>query len=136
MGVYLLVGVLTDIDLFRRLRARGQARGPEGLTDLWAALVLIPREPFTGQRRGGWGWLADGVRVDQHMVCAVVNAAHLVTIAALHSGDVQLARTATETALLAAPYEDISLAAISGARVVGRADPAGDPPGDQHLFGG
>jgi nucleoid-associated protein YgaU len=115
MGVYQLVGVLTDIDLFRRLRARGQARGPEGIPDLQAALALVTGEPFTGQRSGGWAWLADGVRVDQHMVCAVVDVAHLVTIAALNSGDLQLARTATEIALLAAPYEDtphLDLAAV------------------------
>jgi len=118
MGVYQLVGVLTDIDLFRRLRARGQARGPEGIPDLQAALALVTGEPFTGQRSGGWGWLADGVRVDQHMVCGVVDVAHLVTIAALHSGDLQLARAATETALLAAPYEDtprLDLAAVFAA---------------------
>ena len=118
MGVYQLVDVLTDIDLFRRLRARGQARGPEGIPDLQAALALVTGEPFTGQRCGGWAWLADRVRVDQHMVCAVVDVAHLVTIAALNSGDLQLARTATETALLAAPYEDtprLDLAAVVAA---------------------
>jgi nucleoid-associated protein YgaU len=118
MGVYQLVGVLADIDLFRRLRARGQARGPEGIPDLRAALALVTGEPFTGQRSGGWAWLADGVRVDQHLVCAVVDVAHLVTIAALHSGDLQLARAATETALLAAPYEDtprLDLAAVVAA---------------------
>ncbi len=118
MGVYQLVGVLADIDLFRRLRARGQARGPEGLPELQAALGLVTGEPFTGQRGRGWSWLAEGVRVDQHMVCAVVDVAHTVTIAALHSGDLQLARTATETALLAAPYEDtprLDLAAVVAA---------------------
>ena len=118
MGVYQLVGVLADIDLFRRLRARGQARGPEGLSDLQAALGLVTGEPFTGQRGRGWTWLADGVRIDQHMVCAVVDVAHTVTIAALHSGDLELARTATETALLAAPYEDtprLDLAAVVAA---------------------
>jgi LysM repeat protein len=118
MGVYQLVGVLTDIDLFRRLRARGQARGPEGIPDLQAALALVTGEPFTGQRSGGWAWLADSVRIDQHMVCAVVDVAHLITMAALNSGDLQLARTATETALLAAPYEDtprIDLAAVFAA---------------------
>jgi len=48
----------------------------------------------------------------------VVDVAHLVTIAALHSGDLQLARTATERALLAAPYEDtprLDLAAVVAA---------------------
>ena len=66
----------------------------------------------------GWAWLADGVRIDQHMVCAVVDVAHTITIAALHSGDLQLARSATETALLAAPYEDtprLDLAAVVAA---------------------
>lgn len=118
MGIYQLVGVLADIDLFRRLRARGQARGPEGLVDLQAALELVTGEPFTGQRGRGWSWLADGVRIDQHMVCAVVDVAHTVTIAALHAGDLELARTATEIALLAAPYEDtprLDLAAVVAA---------------------
>ena len=118
MGIYQLVGVLADIDLFRRLRARGQARGPEGLNDLQAALGLVTGEPFTGQRGRGWAWLADGVRIDQHMVCAVVDVAHTVTIAALHSGDLLLARAATETALFAAPYEDtprLDLAAVVAA---------------------
>ncbi|WP_353080805.1 LysM peptidoglycan-binding domain-containing protein [Tessaracoccus lapidicaptus] len=118
MGVYQLVGVLADIDLFRRLRARGQARGADGLTDLQTALGLVTGEPFTGQRGRGWSWLAEGVRVDQHMVCAVVDVAHTVTIAGLHSGDLHLARAATETALLAAPYEDtprLDLAAVVAA---------------------
>lgn len=118
MGVYQLVGVLADIDLFRRLRARGQARGQEGLSDLHAALGLVTGEPFTGQRGRGWAWLADGVRIDQHMVCAVVDVAHTVTIAALQTGDLRLARTVTETALLAAPYEDtprLDLAALLAA---------------------
>ena len=118
MGIYQLVGVLADIDLFRRLRARGQARGPEGLSDIQAALGLVTGEPFTGQRGRGWAWLADGIRIDQYMVCAVVDVAHTVAIAALHSGDLELARTATETALLAAPYEDtprLDLAAVVAA---------------------
>jgi len=118
MGIYQLIGVLADIDLFRRLRARGQARGPEGLVDLRAALGLVTGEPFTGQRGRGWAWLADGVRIDHHMVCAVVDVAHTITIAALHAGDLQLARTATEIALLAAPYEDtprLDLAAVIAA---------------------
>ncbi|MEA5053338.1 MAG: hypothetical protein VB093_07845, partial [Propionicimonas sp.] len=118
MGVYQVIGVLADIDLFRRLRARGQARGPGGLVDLQVALGLVSGEPFTGQRGRGWAWLADSVRIDQHMVCAVVDVAHTVTIAALHAGDLELARIATEIALLAAPYEDtprLDLAAVVAA---------------------
>ncbi|MEA5054954.1 MAG: hypothetical protein VB093_16130, partial [Propionicimonas sp.] len=118
LGIYQLVGVLADIDLFRRLRARGQARGPEGLNDLLAALGLVTGEPFTGQRGRGWAWLADGVRIDQHMVCAVVDVAHTVTVAALHADDLKLARAATETALRAALYEDtprLDLAAVIAA---------------------
>lgn len=52
------------------------------------------------------------------MVCAVVDVAHTVTTAAPHSGDHELARTATETALLAAPFEDtprLDLAAVIAA---------------------
>lgn len=119
MGIYQTVGVLSDVDLFRRLRTRGQARGADGLADLQSALRLVTGEPFTGQRERGWGWLADGVRVDQHMVCAVVDVAHLVAITALHTGDLKVARNACETAMLAAPYEDtprLDLAAVVAAQ--------------------
>lgn len=76
------------------------------------------REPFTGQRGRGWSWLAKGVRVEQPMVCAVVDVAHTAAIAALHDGDLRLARTASETALPAAPHEDtpcLNLAAVVAA---------------------
>jgi len=114
-AVYQLVGVLVDFDLFRRLRARGQARGADGLPDLRQALELVEGEPLTAQRRTGWGWLADGVRFDQHMVCGIVDVAHLVTMAALTAGDLRAARAATEVAIAAAPFEDtpqMDLAAI------------------------
>jgi len=71
------------------------------------ALGPVTGEPFAGQRRGGWGWLADGVRVDQHMgVCRrwCRRPGH-------HRGP-PLRRRATgphrhrDRALLAAPYED------------------------------
>lgn len=117
-GVYQVLGVLVDLDLFRRLRVRGQARGAEGLADLQRALTLVEGEPFAGQRDGGWGWLADGVRIDQHILCGIVDVAHLVTMAALTSGDLQAARFATEVAMTAAPYEDtpqMDLAAIARA---------------------
>ena len=57
------------------------------------------------------------------MVCAVVDVAHTVTIAALHAGDLELARAATETALLAAPYEDADTLGRLESDVLGLLDP-------------
>jgi len=129
MGVYQLMGVLVDVDLFRRLRLRGEARASEGLPDLRRALNLVEGEPFTGLRAGGWEWLVEGTRHDQHMVCAVVDVAHAVALASLHRGDVAAARTACEIAILAAPYEDtpqVDLAAVLARE--------GDPDAAQRLI--
>ena len=118
-GIYQVDGLLTDLDLFRRLRVRGQARGgPEGMNDLAAALTLVSGRPFTGLREAGWSWLLEGDRIDEHMVCAIVDVAHLVVTDALHRGDTALARAAAEVAAQAAPYEDtpkLDLAAIARA---------------------
>jgi len=117
-SLYQLVGVLVDADLFRRLRLRGEARGPEGIADLRRTLDLVDGEPFSGQRDLGWAWLTDSIRIDQHMVCAIVDVAHLVATAALTEGDLTSARAAVHTALAAAPYEDtpqMDLAAITAA---------------------
>lgn len=129
VGVYQLMGVLVDIDLFRRLRVRGEARASDGLADLQAALSLVEGEPFTGLRNGGWRWLDEGTRHDHHMVCAVVDVAHAVTLAALHHGDLPAARTAAEIGILAAPYEDtphVDLAAVIARE--------GDPDAAQRLI--
>jgi hypothetical protein len=60
----------------------------------------------------------EGDRLDQHLVCAVVDVAHLVTSHALHQGDLPVARAAAELAALSAPYEEIpklDLAAVAAA---------------------
>ena len=52
------------------------------------------------------------------MVCGIVDVAHLVTTHALAEGDLNTARTATQIATSAAPYEEIprlDLAAIAAA---------------------
>ena len=121
--VYEVVDLLIDIDLFRRLRVRGEARGGRaGIGDLRTALRLVEGRPFDHpierEGAGGWAWLVDGDRLDEHMAVAVVDVAHLVTSDALAQGDLATARLAAETAALAAPYEEIprlDLAAVAAA---------------------
>ena len=60
VGVYQTCGVLLDADLFRRLRSRGQARGPAGLEDYATALRLVTGRPFSQMREEGGAWLLEG----------------------------------------------------------------------------
>ncbi|MBM6402298.1 LysM peptidoglycan-binding domain-containing protein [Phycicoccus sonneratiae] len=106
VGVYQVQDVLVDADLFRRLRARGQTRGTDGIPDLLAALDLVQGQPFSQLRPGAWTWLFEGERLDQHLTCAIVDVAHLVTTHSLQVGDIPTARRAAETSVLAAPFED------------------------------
>lgn len=141
VGLYLIEGLLVDADLFRRLRARGQARGPEGVDDLVQALRLVHGAPYDDMRARGGIWLAES-REDQYLLCAVVDVAHTVSTIALAAGDLVLAKTAAELALLAAPSEttpqldlaaiaaqsgDTSLAAAITHDLISWRDAAGDP---------
>ena len=114
MGVYQVEGMLSDEDLFRRLRVRAQARGEVGMEDLVAALRLVRGRPFDQLRKRGYGWLAE-TPVDHQLTAAIVDVAHVVAIDALARGDVETARWAAETAILAAPAEEkpkLDLAAV------------------------
>ena len=107
VGVYQVLDLLVDADLFRRLRARGQTRGADGIHDLTMALRLVQGRPFDKLRRAGWAWLHEGDRLDHHLTFAIVDVAHTVSTHALHAGDHQGARLAAQTALLAAPEEEV-----------------------------
>ncbi|MEG9227289.1 hypothetical protein [Aeromicrobium sp. Sec7.5] len=108
IGVYQVADALIDLELFRRLRTRGESRGPDGVDDLVRALGLVTGKPFDQLRAGGWGWMYGGVRLDQHAVCAIADVAHMVVIEMLTRGDIKSARTAVMTALMAAPDEEMS----------------------------
>lgn len=108
IGVYEVVDPLVDTELFRRLRVRGESRGPDGIEDLVRALELVTGRPFEKLRPGGWGWLLEGDRLDQHMVCAIADVAHVVVTHSLHAGDLDRARTAAGIAVMAAPDEEVA----------------------------
>lgn len=131
-AAYQVDDVLCDVDLFRRLRARGQARGSMGFDDLTAALRLVTGEPFSKLRDSGWAWLLEGDRIDQVMASAIVDVAHLVTTHALTAGDLDLARFAAETSCNAAPYDDIGrLDLVQVASLSGQSEDA-----ERHLIDG
>ncbi|MCA0294107.1 MAG: LysM peptidoglycan-binding domain-containing protein [Actinobacteria bacterium] len=101
---YELQGVLVDADLFRRLRLRGQAKGPAGLDDLRTALSLVTGEPLTGFKDNRGNWVYDGDRVDQQHVVAIADVAHIVATAEHQVGNHLAAREAALIALKADPY--------------------------------
>lgn len=116
---YQVEGLLTDADLFRRLRVRGETRGPDGLNDLRQALSLVTGTPYSQLRNNGGAWLADGDRLDQILLCAIVDVAHLLTTADLQLGHLTDAQGAAELALRVAPNEETSrldLAAVFDAQ--------------------
>jgi hypothetical protein len=143
MGVYQIVGILSDEDLFRRLRVRAEARGADGIHDLIAALQLVVGRPFDQLRKRGYGWLAE-TPLDHQLTAAIVDVAHIVATHCLAAGDYDTASWAAEMAIRAAPAEEkprLDLAAAvaaSGDRdradryvrdeVLDRSDDGGAPP--------
>jgi nucleoid-associated protein YgaU len=104
---YQVLDVLVDLDLFRRLRARGEARGADGIEDLKTAMSLVQGLPFSLLRAKGWSWLLDTERVHETIGCAIVDTAHVLVVDALAKGSLDLARGIAEAACEAAPYDDI-----------------------------
>lgn len=115
---YEVEDILVDADMFRRLRARAQTRGPAGLADLEEALALVHGVPYDALREDGGTWLLEGDRLDHILSAAIVDAAHLVAVGRLHDGDLDAARRAAQTARLAVPSDEtaqLDLAAILAA---------------------
>jgi nucleoid-associated protein YgaU len=99
--------LLVDLDLFKRLKLRGQARGgADGQRGLITALELVNGRPFSQQRESGWNWLAEGHRHDHDITMAIADAAFTVATHHLEQGQLLQARKAAELAVLAAPYEE------------------------------
>ncbi|HET7735849.1 MAG TPA: LysM peptidoglycan-binding domain-containing protein [Nocardioidaceae bacterium] len=99
-------GLLVDLDLFRRLRKRGQARGgAEGVADLCTALELVGEgQPFSEKRPDGWEWLIkENNRVDLMAPRWIADVALIVVIEALAVGDLVKARSAAYVANRADP---------------------------------
>ena len=94
-------GLLTDWDLFRRLRARGTH------SDLLQALELVTGRPFDQRRQGGWNWLRKGDPHDEYASHAIADVAFTVVTHCLQEGDLVRARAATEVAILAVPNEQV-----------------------------
>ena len=74
-------------------------------------------QPFDKLRPGGWAWLYEGDRLDHHLICGIVDVAHLVTTHASPKAT-STQPAGYQIATSAAPYEEIprlDLAAIAGA---------------------
>lgn len=107
-GRYRIDHALVDLDLFRRLRLRAQAKGADGMEDLLACLDLVDGEPFSALRKDGWNWMLDEERLYDTASAAVVDVAHIVIVDALSRNDLKRAERAAETACRAAPYDEIA----------------------------
>lgn len=121
-GIYQVRGVLCDLDLFRRLRARGEAHGTDGIGDLIAAFDLVSGEPFSEGRSNGWSWIEDDL-TETIARCAVVDVAHVLITHALAVNDHDLAWRTAEKIVAIVPADDIArLDAIQVAAATGHAN--------------
>lgn len=102
-------GYLLDWHLFRRLRARGQSRGHDGIADLRAALELVRGMPLAGYERIAsttrtpYNWLPTSDIDPDHLIAAIVDTAHELAQLYLSRGDTTGARWAVDKAWQADP---------------------------------
>lgn len=132
--LYQVFDVISDADLFRRLRSRGEARGPEGIEDFRLALELVVGRPYDQQRSRGYGWLMD-TPDDHYLTAAIVDVAHVYATHCLAGSRPREAIWAAEKAITAAPSEDRPrLDLVRATHAMGRAVEAAALL-DQSVFG-
>ena len=112
-STYRIDGVLIDMELFRRLRTRGAARGADGIADFEAALALVAGVPFDDQRPNGYGWLSDN-RVDDDCTAMISDVSHIVATHYLAINEPEKAAAAAQVALKAGSHEDTALLDAAG----------------------
>jgi hypothetical protein len=108
VGLYRIDGLISDADLFRRLRLRGIAHADTGIGDLETALNLVTGRPFEQRRPEGYHWLAD-LPLDHEYSAMIVDVAHLVATHHLANGRPDIAAIAGNVSLLAAGHDDVAL---------------------------
>lgn len=112
-STYRIDDVLIDMELFRRLRSRGAARGADGIADFEAALALVAGVPFGDQRPNGYGWLSDN-RVDDDCTAMISDVSHIVATHYLTVNEPEKAAAAAQVALKAGSHEDTALLDAAG----------------------
>ncbi len=132
-------GYLLDWHLFRRLRARGEDRGPAGVSDLRQALTLVRGAPLAGAdiaysaaARNPYVWLPTSEIPPHHLAAAVVDTAHRLVELCLAGADITGARWAVEQAWLADPDRASDIAWRDLMRV---ASAEGNTAELEHLLG-
>ncbi len=106
--LFRIEGLLSDADLFARLRRRAAGSGEEGLDDLQAALDLVTGRILDQRRPAGYLWLID-VPLQAQYEAMVVDVAHLVATIHLSHDRPAEAEVAARVALTAAGEQDITL---------------------------
>lgn len=109
-------GYLFDWHLFRRLRTRGELRGPDGAEDLYEALRLVRGVPLAGADRPSapgirnpYPWLAESDIRPHHLVATIIDTAHQLAERRLAQGDLAGVRWAVQQAWLADPGRSYDL---------------------------
>ena len=113
VGLYRFDGALDSVDLFYRLRTRGEARGEQGLDDLMAALRLVTGVPLSCLRPLGGAWLKHTDISSDGLSSAIADVADQAATAALAAGDTAQAREAAHIAVLAEVADDRALLALA-----------------------